>query len=379
MTGGTGNLGAWIIAELVKRPHIGEVWALVRAPGPAAAGVRVMQSLASKQIVLSDDESAKLRAIPSDLSRPNLGLQGHELSHLLSSLTCVIHSAWAVNFNLGVRSFEAQHIRGVHNLINFCLRVSLSSPAKFFFCSSVSTASGTPKPAIIPESAIEDLTRAQNMGYGRSKLVSEHIVRNAMRDAGLHARVLRIGQLSGDRHHADWNETEAVALMVRSALTTKALPALDERPSWLPVDLCAEAILDIAFPASGELEHDASLVYHLVNPKLFSWKKDLLPVLSRTKLPSFDIFSPAEWLDRLRRSDPDPVRNPSVKLIDFWQKKYGRAGNEQAAQDVEAPGLSFETVRTEQNSPAVASAVDPVSTGLVERYVDTWLRRWGVI
>lgn len=228
VTGATGNLGAWIVAELVKHPQVAEVWALVRAPGQAAAGGRLMDSLASRNIKLTDVESAKLKALPSDLGDANLGLGSPQLQHLLSRLTSVIHSAWAVNFNLGVRSFEAQHIRGVHNLINICLRVALPTPAKFFFCSSVSAASGTPRPATIAESSVEDLSHAQNMGYGRSKLVSEHIVRNAMRTTGMHARVLRIGQLSGDRVNADWNETEAVALMIRSALTVGALPALDE-------------------------------------------------------------------------------------------------------------------------------------------------------
>ncbi|OTA37704.1 hypothetical protein BTJ68_02495 [Hortaea werneckii EXF-2000] len=400
VTGGTGNLGAWLIADLLKRPSVAEVWALVRAPGQAAAGARIMQSLVSRKINLTDAEAAKLFAVPSDFSKPDLGLQAHELNHLLSSTTCIIHSAWAVNFNLGVRSFENQHVRGVHNLINFCLRVTLPSPAKFFFCSSVSTASGTPKPASIPEAAIEDLTHAQGTGYGRSKLVAEHIVRNAMRQgkaAGLHARVLRIGQLSGDCQNADWNPTEAIALMIRSALTTKSLPALDERPSWLPVDLCAGAILDIAFPKTSQdpregrvgastdgLSEDAELVYHLVNPKLFSWKEGLLPALKRTNLPAFDVVSPGQWLDRLRKSDADPVRNPSVKLIGFWEKKYGSgarstkaAVTEEASQeDSDAPGLTFETSKTAQASHTIAGAVDPVSAGLVERYVEAWLRRW---
>ncbi|KAK5132675.1 hypothetical protein LTR08_008719 [Meristemomyces frigidus] len=377
VTGATGNLGAWIVAELVKRPHVAEVWALVRAPGQAAAGARLMQSLASRHIKLTDAESAKLRAVPSDLGDANIGLDPHDLTHLLASLTCVIHSAWAVNFNLGVRSFEAQHIAGVHNLINLCLRVSLPTPAKFFFCSSISAASGTPKPATIAESAVEDLAHAQETGYGRSKLVSEHIVRNAMRTAGLHARTLRIGQLSGDRVNADWNETEAVALMIRSALTVKALPALDDRPSWLPVDLCAEAILDLAFPDSRTHVEDSELVYHLVNPRTFSWKHDLLPALQNSELPAFDIVAPAEWLDRLKHSEQDVAKNPSRKLLDFWQRKYGsQPGAAEEQGDEDAPGLHFETATTERDSRSVASAVDPVSDGLIERYIAAWMRRW---
>ena len=129
VTGATGNLGAFIVSELLKRKTVSEVWAIVRAPGQAAAGARLYKSLADRNITLTDTEAAKLHAVPGDLSQSNLGLQDHDLQHLLSSLTCVIHSAWAVNFNLGVRSFEQQHIRGPHNLINLCLRSLLPSPA----------------------------------------------------------------------------------------------------------------------------------------------------------------------------------------------------------------------------------------------------------
>ena len=133
----------------------------------------------------------------------------------------------------------------------------------------------------------------------------------------------------------------------------------------------------MAFLTSGSLASDSDLVYHLLNPRTFSWKQDLLPALSRTKLPSFDIVSPSEWLEKLKQSEQDPVKNPSIKLIDFWQRKYGgSAGATVAEQDEEAPGLTFETSQTEIDSHSVASAIDPVSAGLVERYVATWLKRW---
>ena len=370
VTGATGNLGAFIVADLLKRSNVSEVWALVRAPGQVAAGSRLSKALADRNIVLGDHEAAKLHAVPSDLSQQNIGLEDFVLEHLLSSLTSVIHSAWAVNFNLGVRSFEQQHIGGTYNLINLCLRSRLPVPARFFFCSSVSAGSNTPKPASIAEATIEDLS--QTMGYGRSKLVTEHITRNAMRDAGLHSRVLRIGQLGGDTVTAHWNETEAVALMFRSALTTGALPALDERPSWLPVDQCAQAIIDIALDVSNA-SSEVDLVYHLVNPETFSWKNDLLPALKKqSALPDFEIVSPVDWLHRLETSEQDPEKNPSIKLIDFWKSKYGGDTSQQS----EDGGLVFETKRTVQDSPSLALVKDPVSVGLVQRYIETWMKRW---
>lgn len=379
VTGGTGNLGAFIVAEVLKRPNVSEVWALVRAPGQAAAGARLSKALADRKITLTDDEAAKLRAVPSDMSQANLGLDGYVLEHLLSSLTCVIHSAWAVNFNLGVRSFEQQHIRGTYNLINFCLRSKLPTPAQFFFCSSVSTASGTPKPASIRETAIENLNHAQNTGYGRSKLVTEHITRNAMRQTDMQARVLRIGQLGGDTVSAQWNETEAVALMFRSALTTGALPELLENPAWLPVDQCAQAVADLAMKGAGaSLEVD--LVYHLVNPKSFSWKDDLLPALKQgSALPEFEVVSPQEWLQRLASSEQDPEKNPSIKLIDFWRSKYGELDQtrvDDLTPQQKAPGLDFETDRTVQDCPSLGLVKDPVAEGLINRYIESWMQRW---
>jgi thioester reductase-like protein len=381
VTGATGNLGAFIVAKLLKKPTISEVWTLVRAPGQAAAGARLYKALGDRNISLTDDEAAKLHAVPSDLSQPNLGLENHIIQHLLSSVTAIIHSAWAVNFNLGVRSFEQQHIRGTYNLINFCLRSNLPAPARFFFCSSVSTASGTPKPAVIPEQMIENLGHAQGMGYGRSKLVTEHITRNAMRQTGIHARVLRIGQLAGDTVSAQWNDTEAVALMFRSALTTNALPELDERVSWLPVDQCGQVVADIATNATSA-SLDVDLVYHLVNPHMFSWKHDLLPALKRgSALPEFDIVPPQKWLERLANSDQNPEKNPSIKLIDFWRSKYASYGKEgEASAEPEkrepAAGLVFNTERTTQDCPSLALVENPVDQGLVQRYIESWMQRW---
>lgn len=378
VTGATGNLGAFIVASLLARPSVSEVWALVRAPGQASAGARVMASLASRQITLSPAQLSKLKALPSDLSQPDLGVDPQDLDRLLSTATCIVHSAWAVNFNLGVRSFEQQHIRGTYNLLNFCLRSRLAEPARFFFCSSVSTASNTPKPAIVPETQIDDLSHAQATGYGRSKLVTEHIVRSAMQRAGMHARVLRIGQLSGDTANAIWNETEAVALMVRSALTVGALPALEETVSWLPVDSCARAVVEIALAEQsvGRGEEDAELVYHLVNPATFDWRKEFLSVLQqRSKLPAFDVVSPLEWLKRLEASEQDPEKNPSIKLVDFWRNKYSSSQTPADAEE-QPKGLTFDTTRTVTDCPPLGTERDPVTAGLVERYVDVWMKSW---
>lgn len=223
LTGVTGSLGAYLLAQALAHPGVRRVYCLVRGENPQE---RVRQAI--QQRSLSFPDPARLTVLKSDLSKPDLGLSPEMYQELQNQTTCIIHSAWAVNFNLGIRSFEEQHIKGVHNLTQLSLSVHTPQPARLFFCSSIAAALGTPAPATIPEAPIQDLNHALPQGYARSKLVSEHIVQNAATDVGALTCTLRIGQIVGDSELGLWNDTEAIPLIIRSALTLKALPALDE-------------------------------------------------------------------------------------------------------------------------------------------------------
>jgi nucleoside-diphosphate-sugar epimerase len=387
--------------------------------------LRVLEALKAPRDLAQDlpeNFKAKIVALPSDLSLPSLGLEPAVLDEMLGHLTHIIHSAWAVNFNLPLLSFEPQHIRGVYNLLeHIALRTTHDRPAQFYFCSSVSVASGTPRKqstdnTIIGERQIEDLSHAQHTGYGRSKLVAERITHAAMRTTGCMARVLRIGQLAGDTRQAVWNDTEAIALMIRSALPSSAgcLPLLNERPSWLPVDRAAEVIEQLALffrgsDSDGERERDVDLAYHIVNPCTFDFARDLLPVLqAHPAMPSFEVVDTRTWLDRLGASDGgDVARNPSRKLLEFWEGKYGKnktsigAGlrsrngvtvteeeeeeDETSGTSIQASqsqsqsqglGLTFDTTETVRHSRVLCMVRDPVGDGLMYRIVDVWMRKW---
>ncbi|OGM46491.1 hypothetical protein ABOM_004584 [Aspergillus bombycis] len=356
LTGTTGSLGVYILSQLLHNPSVKKVFCLVRATSEHNALDRVLSNC----------------RIPFDPRERDLGLPSTILDELRNSLTHVIHSAWAVNFTLGVRSFEQQHIRGIRNLINLCLSSRRSSPAEFYFCSSISAAAATPLPAKIAEGPIPELAHAQNMGYARSKLVAERIVHAAALTTGMVAKILRIGQIVGDTATGYWNPTEAIPLMLQTAKTLGALPALDETPAWLPVDVVARSILELSGIVSNDtakaLAHDPSVVYHVQNSRTFRWTEDLLPALQQAGL-KFDILPKREWVQRLRESEQDPQKNPTIKLLGFFAEKY----------DNDAPGrsgLSFAMERTESASPSLDSGVELIDSGLIKRFVDAWAPRW---
>ncbi|KAF4555861.1 Non-canonical non-ribosomal peptide synthetase-like protein 2 [Elsinoe fawcettii] len=359
VTGATGSLGAHVVAQLVRNPAIHEVYCLVRATSSANAQDRVNASLFQRRLHddLSVSERAKIIALPASLGESTLGLDGSTLSALRSSVTHIIHLAWAVNFNWDVTSFEAQHIVGTHNLLSLALSSTRPTPPSMHFGSSVSAVSATP---ILAKESHEPLfAHAQGMGYARSKLVAENICAAAAR-VGLHAHVHRIGQIVGDTQHGIWNPTEAIPLMIQSATTIGCLPALDEYPTWLPVDVVASTILDLALTPPENAAKDE--VFHVVNPGTFHWTRDLLPALQQAGL-EFETVGQREWVRRLRESELSAEENPPKKLVDFFASKYDS--------DEPRKRLYFATDKACRGSRALHNAPRLDAEG-VQRMVSWW-------
>ncbi|KAI1128311.1 hypothetical protein F5Y10DRAFT_240709 [Nemania abortiva] len=377
LTGVTGGLGAHLLAQLVSRNNVSSVWAMVRAHTDTAASDRIFSSLEARGIELSSGESSKVVSLACDLSRPDFGLSPSRLAALTRILTLVIHSAWAVNFNIPVQSFENQHIKAVHNLIQQCLRVQTPDPARFFFCSSVSAAGGTPRPGTVAEGPVVDPVHAQNTGYARSKYVAEHITCNAMRNARAPAKVLRIGQLIGDTTAGEWNATEGVPMMIQTAVTLGALPMLDEEMSWLPVDRAATAILELVGIAENgkpsDLASESDVVYHVLNPTRFHWTRDMLPSLAKAGL-EFEALPTGQWMERLRNSDRDPARNPPIKLLEWFESKYGRGKS-----TTQSGGLVYLTEETRKNSETLRNVPDVTEVRFVQMMLGRLQKHWANI
>jgi carbohydrate kinase (thermoresistant glucokinase family) len=354
LTGATGSLGAHVLAQLIARPEIETVHCLVRARDAQDATRRVQKSLMQRKIYHSLSLAArrKIHALPSDLSSPCLGLDSTTYQAVAQNLATVIHCAWSVNFNFNLSTFEKDCISGVRHLVDLCHAVPSSKPASFDFCSSVSTVARCPDlhtPEIIAE-----LDWAQDMGYAQSKCVAEHICMAAVKATGIRARILRVGQIVADTTHGVWNDTEAIPLIIQSALTIGALPKLQESPSWTPVDVVAQAVAEIA------LSDSKSTVANVTNAKTFSWIDDLLPVLREAGL-EFDEVEPKEWVRRLSLSSDDVVTNPPKKLLGFFASKYDK--------DTFAPSRTYETSVARSLSLALANApvLDPA---FVKTFVD---------
>lgn len=216
------------------------------------------------------------------------------------------------------------------------------------------------------EAPVKDVAHVQGTGYARSKFVAEHIVYNAAKDAGAEARVLRIGQLIGDSRVGEWNTTEGIPLMIQTAVTLGALPTLDEEMSWLPVDYAARIILDLC----NKRNVRPDLVYHVLNPTRFHWTRDMLPALSAAGL-QFEALPTDQWMDRLRNSDRDPKKNPPIKLLDWFESKYGSK-----ASTAKKGVLEYLTEETKKDSETLSNVPDVTNKAYVSMVIERLRKHW---
>lgn len=359
LTGATGSLGAHLLSRLLRTSGVAKVYCLVRAKSEQDARQRIASSLQERKISTSLlDDTARLAIWPSSLSDVTLGLTQAQYAVVSESATSVFHCGWTVNFNQRLQSFEKDNVRGLHNLINVCMKSKQRSPAQMVFFSSISTiirSEQTPLPEEVPKA----ISQAQAMGYAHSKYVAEHLCKRAAeRQRGFHAKIIRIGQIIGDTVHGIWNVSEATPLMLQSAVTIGSLPQLDEQLRWLPVDQVAQISVELAaLPEVVRNGHHRSpptggpcTVYNLVNPYTLHWTRDLLPTLHQLGL-KFNEALPTEWCKHLQESSQDPEANPPAKLLEYYSR--------QCASNAPRPVFIWDSTNTTMHSPTFRQVTPP--------------------
>jgi gluconate kinase len=145
--------------------------------------------------------------------------------------------------------------------------------------------------------------------------------------------------------------------MMQAALTVGALPTLDESPLWLPTDIVASAVSEISLGSAG------TGVMNVVNHQSFHWTRDLLPALHQAGL-EFKELSQKEWFNALRKSNPDPVANPPIKLVEFFASKYNN--------DLRRASLTYDTSHVRSISPSL-SAAPVLDQPLVDKFISHFL------
>lgn len=335
LTGSTGTVGTHLLRALLDRDGIGHIFCLNRGEdGGRSAQLKSLTAAGLETTGLGNDE--RVTFIKADLEQPSLGLDSLTFELLGAQAGLVIHAAWPVNFNLALSAFRPQ-LAGLVNL----LTLAASASAQFVFISSVAAVEGyTGGPA--PEDVLGNLDTPAAFGYGRAKFLAELLVDAAAQHLGngMLATIIRVGQVAGPvRRRGLWNPREWLPSLVLSSLHLGQVPdSLGRRfdnVDFVPADLLADVLVDLATTARPEAPNNHAVVYNIRNPRLTPWRT-LLPAVTEAakthRNKTLQVVPPTTWLASLRASSnaddgeaaaaaaaAATTSNPAVKLLDFFQ------------------------------------------------------------
>ncbi|KAI9065204.1 acetyl-CoA synthetase-like protein [Trametes sanguinea] len=325
ITGTTGGFGCDTLEHLLRDEAVERVYAFNRK------GCHALERQRAQFRTRGLDESLldgpKFRMVEALLHEPGFGLERTLLDEIRQSVTHIMHNgeapsltltscaAWKVDFKLFVQSFEMD-IQGARNLVDLAISSPNRQAPTVVFVSSIGVFASYSGTIPVLEAPVEDPVSPFGVGYGESKWVTEHVLQNAVKQSGLHAVVVRLGQVCGDRL-GHWNEKEWFPAIVKSAQFLRCLPDVEGNVTWVPGYETAKAF--------AEMRNSSEPFLHLVHPKPVPWRTIITPIAEELGVP---LVTYDEWLSALRKSthglagSADEVglmkANPALRLVDFF-------------------------------------------------------------
>ncbi|ROV87571.1 hypothetical protein VMCG_10604 [Cytospora schulzeri] len=233
----------------------------------------------------------------------------------MNNANIIMHNGWRVDFSWTIDLYKGTYLRSVRNLVELLLTSPLRP--RITFVSSVSsvqewTAVFPDRP--VAEAPLESYEVASPFGYGLSKHVAERVLARASEVSGTPVTILPVGQVAGptDPNNGGgiWSTDEWIPSVAAISKTLRLIPADIPPIDWLPVDLAARAIIELALIGSNVdsvSENQSPLrVFNVVNPTLSDWSLFARALQSRLdrNLGEGEIccrlLPLTEWVDALR-------------------------------------------------------------------------------
>lgn len=359
LTGATGFVGAFFLADLLRRPGVFQVGCLVRASSPAVGMRRLRQALEKYQL-WEEAFAARLLPLCGDLEADYLGLGAARFDEIARWASVVFHLGARVNYTQPYSRHRPANTIGTLNVI----RLACTGRTKaLHYMSSISCFGPTGK-----ITGAKNISEEENLvahlpalpydhGYAQSQWVAEQMLRRLM-DRQFPITVYRPGFITGHSQTGACNPDDFFSRMIAACLEMGCYPDLpNQRKEFVTVDWVITASLAIA-SSPAALGHS----FHLVpsaredSPDM----NDSMAMVGPMERVSYDA-----WLDRLEAAPPERLQPLQPMLTErVWK---GRSRWE-LYEDMPV----YDTSNTTRvlSTAAKDLVMPPLTPELLRRYID---------
>jgi len=349
LTGVTGFLGSFVLAELLRNPDVDIIYCIVRATTPKEALERVQKALKDRDM-WDESYAERLEVFAGDASLHHMGLDDDDYAVLSTGVDVVVHCAAVVNLVYPYEGLRSANVIGTRNVIEFALHGKVKKLAY------IST------DGIFPDGlkncsesdSIDDFGPELTNGYGQSKWVAEKLVRRAM-DRGLPAIIFRPGNMGGVGKH--WNPSDFNFLVLKGSLEVAAAPSV---PGWImemtPVDFASQAIVQII-----QDKESLGQTYHVTNFANCLTANEYFDAIRNAGF-SLESCSLEAWRNKVINSSKPSLEKLRNALLG------GAANTEESLRELSTFDNSFFAARCKQYSMVIPK----ITTTAMHEYVEAW-------
>lgn len=243
LTGATGFMGIHMLHKLLVTTD-SRVCCLLRSKGGLSAESRLRTLLFYyfDDTFEADFASGRLSVVEGDVTAPVPdGLIPMEINTVINCAANVKH------FSAG-NDIELVNVESVRNLIDYCVKKNI----RLVHVSTISIAgesvNGYPDPSLLLTERMMDFGQNLSNQYVHSKYEAERLILEAIRDRGLSAKIMRVGNLSARGSDGEFQinfRSNAFMGKLRAYVTIGCAPysVLDAPCEFSPIDEVCHAIL----------------------------------------------------------------------------------------------------------------------------------------
>lgn len=288
LTGSTGFMGSHILDALLKNTKC-NVYCLIRPKDNNDPQIRLLNTLRfyfgnkyDRQIF------NRIIVIEGDVKEEQLGLNSLYYEELGKNIDLVINSAAIVKHYGNMDTFNATNIQGAKNIIKFCsdnkcrlYHLSTLSVSGNIFETDTYTVANLDSGITFNEQSLyvgQDLSNI----YIYTKFIAERLILEHIIDGSLDAKIIRLGNITNRYSDGIFqiNVSEnAFINRINSFLHIGCIPdyLADKYMEFSPVDLCAEAIVNLVS------YNNSSIIYHVYNNRHITFR-ELISILNNLKV-----------------------------------------------------------------------------------------------
>ncbi|HEV7784884.1 MAG TPA: amino acid adenylation domain-containing protein, partial [Thermoanaerobaculia bacterium] len=314
ITGGTGFLGAYLLAELLRQSPA-KVFCLVRAADPPAGLAKLRRELESYGL-WDSSLAPRITAVPGDLSRPLFGLSEAEFERLAASVEAIYHNGAVVDFLSPYAMLKAANVQGTVEVLRLACRGG-AKPLHYVSTLGVLDSLAHAEAGVAREDDPLGDCAGLTGGYAQSKWVAEMLVL-AARDRGLPVVIYRPGTISGDSRSGQANLKDFANSLIKGCIQLGAVPHTEALVNLAPVDFVGRAIVWLSRQPESR-----GRTFHMLNPRPVT-----APVLIdwiRAAGYPLDDLPPEVWREALLRKLEHGEENALAPFQSLFEAAAARA------------------------------------------------------